>query len=138
MFQRLGKLAAANSWIVCVVWLALGAGLTLFVPHWDTYTQDDDIRFLPNRFTSARAYELMEKAFPQEVEASRLIFALEREDAPLTDKDLLLVDRIVTDLEELKLGKVTSCKDGLLGHRMTSSDRHCTLIQVASTLHSWP
>ena len=131
MFHRLGRIAAANSWIVCVIWLALGAGSSLLAPHWDSHAQDDDVRFLPNRFTSARAYELMEKAFPQEVEASRLIFALEREDAPLTDEDFQLVDRIVTDLEELKIGKVTSSKDGLLGHRMTSGDRHCTLIQVA-------
>ena len=64
-----------------------GAGLTLFAPNWDTYAQDDDVRFLPNRFTSRRAYELMEKAFKKEVQASSLIFALENQDAPLTDEE---------------------------------------------------
>ena len=85
-----------------------------------------------------RAYKLMEKAFPKEVEASRLTFALEREDGPLTKADFVIVDQIIKEVEklrdanpDLKLGKVSSYQDGILGQRMTSGDGQCTLIQVS-------
>src|SRR2546428_4614314 len=113
MFRRLGRFTAAYPWTICAVWLALGAGLALIAPHWDTRTQDDDMRFVPDRFTSVRAYQILEKAFPKDVSACRLIFALEREDAALSDADFALVDGLVNDLEklrseapELKLGKI--------------------------------
>src|SRR5438046_825082 len=137
MFRRLGRFTVAYPWTICAVWLALGAGLALIAPHWDTRTQDDDVRFVPDRFTSVRAYQIMEKAFPQDVSASHIIFALERADGPLTDADFRCVDALVRDLEklrrdapELKLGAVNSYQDGILGSRLTSVDRQCTLIQV--------
>src|SRR5438067_2425925 len=63
MFQRLGRFAASHPWGVCLGWLAAGAVLALLAPRWDTRTEDDDVRFVPDRFTSVRAYHLMEKAF---------------------------------------------------------------------------
>jgi RND superfamily putative drug exporter len=111
--------------------------LTLFAPDWDSRTQDDDVRFLPERCPSVRGYQLMEKAFPDDVFASRLVFAIEREDAPLSEVDFALVKLFVEELEklrkeapELKIGKICSCLDGVVGSRLTSTDRHCTLIQV--------
>ena len=74
MFRRLGRFTVAYPWTICAVWLALGAGLAFIAPHWDTRTQDDDVRFVPDRFTSVRAYQILEKAFPQDVFASNLIF----------------------------------------------------------------
>jgi RND superfamily putative drug exporter len=137
MFERLGHLTVARPWLICAVWLLVGVGLTLVAPAWDTRTQDDDIRFLPERCPSVRGYQLLQQAFPDEVFASRLVFAVEREDAPLSQNDFDLVHRLVDDLEqlrkvapELSLGKITSCFDGLIGSRLTSQDRHCTLIQV--------
>ena len=80
----------------------------------------------------------MQQAFPKEVEASRLTLALERETEPLTRADFAIVDQIVQEIEslrdahpDLKLGKVTSYRDGILGQRMTSADGCCTLIQVS-------
>jgi RND superfamily putative drug exporter len=138
MFQHLGRAAASNPWTVCVVWIVIGLGLARLAPHWDTRTQDDDIRFIPDRFTSVRAYQLLEKAFPQEVFASKVIFAVEREEGTLTDADFVLVDRLVEDLAklrdsdpELKLSKIDSYKDGVLGHRLISGDRQCTLVQAS-------
>src|SRR5262249_32593999 len=56
---------------------------------------------------------------------------------PLTDADRDLVKAMVADLEalrqeapELKIGKVVSCRDAVIGDRLTSTDQHCTLIQV--------
>ena len=97
----------------------------------DTQTQDDDIRFVPDRFTSVAAYQLLEKAFPKDVSASILDFTFERDDQPLSDADFRLVDQIVDDLAQLKLGTVLSYQDGILGCRLTSGDRQCTLVQIS-------
>src|SRR4029077_15571814 len=74
---------------------------------------------------------------PDDVFASRLVFALEREDAPLSTADLALVKLLVGDLEqlrkdapELQIGKPSCCHDSVIGSRLTSADKHCTLIQV--------
>jgi RND superfamily putative drug exporter len=138
MFQFIGRLAASHHRIVCVTWLVAAGLLTLLAPRWDSRTQDDDIRFLPDRCPSVRGYQLMQEAFPDDVFASQLVFAVEREEGPLVADDLAMVQQMVDDLEnlrqrepELKLGKVCSFKDGAVGSRMTSKDRHCTLIQVA-------
>jgi RND superfamily putative drug exporter len=138
MFHALGRLTAKFPWTVCALWLALGAGLALIAPHWDTRTQDDDIRFLPDRFTSVRAYHLLEQAFPQDVYASRVVFALERDDAPLSEADYQLVHLLVDDLKrlrdespELKLGSIDFYESGLVGARLISPDQQCTLINVS-------
>jgi RND superfamily putative drug exporter len=138
MFYRLGHFAAYQSWIVCAAWLIIGVALGIVAPAWDTQTQDDDVRFVPERFTSVRAYQLLEKAFPDDVFASRVVFALERAESTLTPEDFQLVEAIVKDIEQLrqakpdlKIGKVESFQGGLVGWRMISSDQQCTLIQVS-------
>src|SRR5262249_22986628 len=87
---------------------------------------------------SVRGYHLMGKAFPKELDCSRITFALERPDTPLTPRDFALLDDLVADLEQLRksdpdlrIGKIYSCKDPLIGRRLTSSDGLCTPIQVS-------
>ncbi|MSQ95364.1 MAG: MMPL family transporter [Gemmataceae bacterium] len=138
MFFRLGNFAAYRYWLICGSWLLLGIALSFIAPAWDTQTQDDDVRFVPERFTSVRAYQLLEKAFPQDVFASRAVFAVERAQGALSDADFQLVETLVSDLEQLrqaepdlKIGKVDSFQNGLVGWRMVSNDQQCTLIQVS-------
>src|SRR5262249_38434245 len=137
MFKHLGRSAASHPWAVCTAWLAAGALLTLAAPSWDSKTQDDDIRFLPDRCPSVRGYRLLQQAFPEDVFASRLVFAVERPDRPLTDADFALVGKLVEDLDRLRreepglqIGRPVSCRDGGGGARLTRDDRRCTLIQV--------
>ncbi|MCS7044869.1 MAG: MMPL family transporter [Gemmataceae bacterium] len=138
MFQGLGRITAKYPWTICAVWLILGIGLTVAAPRWEALTEDDDVRFLPERFTSVRAYHLLEEAFPQEVFACRLVFVIERPHRSLTERDFQLVDTLVADLSELrrnspglKIGKIDSYQDGLVGVRLVSPDMRCTLIQVS-------
>jgi putative drug exporter of the RND superfamily len=137
MFHPIGRFAALHPWIVCAAWLVAGVGLTVAAPNWDSRIQDDDIRFLPERCLSVRGYQLMQQAFPEDVFASKLIFAIERESTCLTPSDFALVKEMVAALEglrkqapELQIGKPVSCNDGIIGGRLTSADKHCTLIQV--------
>jgi RND superfamily putative drug exporter len=112
--------------------------MALVSPPFDARAQDDEIRFIPERFTSVRAYQLLSQAFPKDVFASRIVFALERADGPLTEADFALVQELAKDLEQLrheapdlKLGSVDSFQDGIVGTRMTSTDRQCTLVQMS-------
>jgi RND superfamily putative drug exporter len=138
MFHRLGHLSASYPWAVCLAWLVIGVAIAISAPHFDARAEDDDICFIPDRFTSVRAYKLLQQAFPHDVYASRVVFVLERQDASLGNADFQLADDLALDLEvlrqeapELKLGKIDSHQDGLVGARMVSADRQCTLIQVS-------
>jgi putative drug exporter of the RND superfamily len=138
MFDLLGRWAAGHPWKVCAAWLSLAAFLTCVAPAWQSKVQDDDIRFLPAATPSVRAFHLLEQAFPQDVFASRAILGLERSDGPLTDADFALVDDVVDALEGLKrdeptlpIVSITSYRDGVVGKRLVSADRQCTLIQLA-------
>jgi RND superfamily putative drug exporter len=137
MFHRIGRFATAHPWVVCIAWAIGGLFLTAVAPSWDSRTQDDDIRFLPDRCPSVRGYQLMQQAFPDDVFASRLVFAVEREEEILGDSDFALVSTLVDDLEllrkqapDLQIGKPCSYRDAVIGSRLISADRHCTLIQV--------
>lgn len=135
MFHHVGRLAAGRPWSVCLIWLAAGAILSLLAPPWDAHAHDDDVRYIPDRFTSVRAHKLLEAAFPQDVFASKVALVLERPQGTLTAEDFRLVDRIQQALEslrgqrpDLKLGRVETYRDGIAGARLTSGDRQCTLI----------
>jgi RND superfamily putative drug exporter len=138
MFKFLGRFAASHPWLILALWGLAGLAVTLFAPRWEERAADDDIRFLPDRCASVRGYQLLQEAFPDDVFASRIVFAVERKDAPLSDADLALVDRMTADLERLrkeepnlKIHRVYSHRDPCIGERLVSKDRHCTLLQVA-------
>jgi len=138
MFDFLGRLAVTHPRKVGAAWLIVAVVIALIAPSWETSSQDDDIRYLPDRCPSVRGYQMLERAFPQEVFASRAVFAVERADGPLGPADFVLVDRLVAELEqlrkeepELRIGKVACYHDGMIGKRLTSGDGGCTLIQVS-------
>src|SRR5437868_12728918 len=115
MFKHLGRFAAAHPWLICAAWVVAGVCVTLVAPNWDNRAQDDDIRFLPARCDSVRGYHLLEESFPQDVFASRVIFAIERLETPLTSDDLALADLLLDDLNSLRdnepalqIGKIIS------------------------------
>src|SRR5207244_4094887 len=76
MFHPIGRFVATHPWVVCAIWVVASGLLTTLAPKWDSRTQDDDIRFLPDRCPSVRGYQLMQEAFPDDVFASRLVFAV--------------------------------------------------------------
>jgi RND superfamily putative drug exporter len=138
MFSLLGRLATTHPWKVLATWLVLGVLLSAIAPNWASQAQDDDVRFLPPATPSVRAHALMSEAFPQDVSASRAVFAVERPDAPLTPADFARVDALVAELKRLdaaepglRIRSVASFRDPVTGPRLISHDRHCTLVQLA-------
>jgi RND superfamily putative drug exporter len=138
MFTTLARFTAKHAWKICAAWLLAAVGLALVAPSWDSRAQDDDIHFLPGRCPSVRGYRVLQQAFPQDVFASRVIFAVERDGGPLTDADLALADGLVAELNQLRekepdlqIGRVYSHHDPFIGKRLLSADGQCTLIQVA-------
>lgn len=138
MFRYLGRLTAAHPIKVCAAWLGLALLLAFIAPHWDTRSQDDDIRFLPARCDSVRGYQVLEKAFPQDVFASRVVLAIERPDGVLSEADLKLAEVCVEEIHRLRdaepdlhIGRVNSHRDPFVGKRLLSQDRQCVLIQAS-------
>lgn len=138
MFDLLGRLAVGHPRKVLLVWLSLAAVLTAIAPCWETNSQDDDVRFLPESYPSVRAYRVLEHAFPKDTCICKAVFALERGDGPLTSADFALVDRMAEALKQmddnepdLKIAPgILTHRDPMLGSRLTSADRQCTLIQL--------
>lgn len=137
MFKMLGRLATRYPWTLCAFWLVTAVCVAWIAPKWESTAQDDDIRFMPARTDSVRGYRLLEKSFPKDVYASRIIFTFERPDRKLDDQDFRLIDDLVAELDalrqaepDLKLGKILSYRDPYIGKRLVSEDRQCTLIQV--------
>jgi len=138
MFRFVGRLVVNHPRIVCAAWIVLAVGITLVAPDWRSQTQDDDIRFLPSSYSVVRGYDLMGKAFPQDVFACRVIFAVERSDSELTDADFALVDLLANEIQTmarddtaLQISSVVSYRDPTMGSRLVSADKHCTLLQVS-------
>lgn len=138
MFDRLGRLAVAHPRKIVLAWVVLALVCTILAPDWRANSQDDDISFLPAHSPSVRAHRLMERAFPDDVSASRLILVVERPDAALSRDDFALVDRLVGEVRtlartdpSLEITHVFSHRDGPIGERLVSDDRRCTLVQIS-------
>jgi RND superfamily putative drug exporter len=138
MFRWLGRLTTRHPWLTCLAWLTLAALVTTVAPNWRQHTFDDDIRFLPPHYAVSRGFDLLQKAFPQDVFACRVLLAFERANTPLTLHDFALVDEISDSLRELarnnpdlRITSLVSYREPMIGHRLTSADRHCTLIQIS-------
>jgi putative drug exporter of the RND superfamily len=138
MFRFVGRFVVTHPRLVCAAWIVLAVGITIVAPDWRKQTQDDDIRFLPSSYPVVRGYDLMGKAFPQDVFACRVIFAVERPESELTDADFALVDSLASELQalaredsSLQISSVVSYRDPTLGSRLVSADKHCTLLQVS-------
>jgi RND superfamily putative drug exporter len=138
MRTHLGSFTVRHPWLTCAGWLLLGLILALAAPPWEKGAQDDDIRFLPASCASVRGYQMLEKAFPQDAFASRVLFAIERPSEPLSPADLALADAIADELGKLRqhepalqIKKVYCRRDPFIGKRLVSDDGKCALVQVS-------
>ncbi len=138
MFRFVGKLCVTHPWKVCAAWIILATGLTLIAPNWRNQSQDDDIRFLPDSYPVVRGFKLLEQAFPQDVFACRVLFAVDRSDGELSAEDFEIVDRMTAELETLakedpglQITGIVSHREPMVGSRLVSADRQCTLIQMS-------
>jgi RND superfamily putative drug exporter len=138
MFKHFSQWIVHHPWLVCGAWLVLLVAVTAVSPGWQANGQDDDIRFLPAHSASVRALRILEQAFPQDVYASRLLLAVERTDRPLNHDDFALVDRATAAIQALAkenptlpISAATSYREPLIGHRLVSGDKQCTLISVS-------
>jgi RND superfamily putative drug exporter len=138
MFTHLGSFTVRHPWLTCAGWLLLGLVLALLAPAWEKGAQDDDIRFLPASCPSVRGYQMLEKAFPRDAFASRVLVAIERTTEPLNPADLALADAIADDLSKLRhqepqlqIKKIICRRDPFIGKRLLSDDGRCTLLHVS-------
>jgi|SRR5579864_4652344 len=138
MFKHFSRWIVDHPWLVCGAWLVILVLVTTLSPGWQSSGQDDDIRFLPANSASVRALHILEQAFPQDVYASRLLLAVERQEGTLEHDDFQLVDRAVVEIQALAkeepalpITGVSSYREPLIGNRLVSADKQCTLISVS-------
>ncbi len=136
-FDFLSRCVTQHPWWMIGAWAAMLLLVTLSAPAWKSGCQDDDIRFMPDRCLSVRGYDLLQRAFPKEVYGSKLIVAVERNGASLSEADELLINRLCQSIENIRkdqprlgIRQVRGPTDPLIGARLCSQDDRCRLIVV--------
>ena len=137
MFRILAHLVCRWPWAILGIWAVTAIWVGTVAPVWESAVQDEDVRFLPPDSLSVQGLQLMEQAFPREVFGSRLVLVVHRPDRPLSDDDYALVDKLAMALErlrqarpELAISACTTYRHPLVGARLTSQDRRCTIVNV--------
>lgn len=95
IFDRLGSFVARHWVLVLVVWIAAAVGIDTVAPRWDRITHDGDFAYLPQRMTSVRGRQLLDRAFPDALAKSQLAIVVSRGDDKLQPADFEVADRLV-------------------------------------------
>ena len=107
MFQALARLVNTRGWIIILGWMAVGAGLLLIAPAWESVSKDDDVSFFPAGYPSVVGQDLLKRGFPKDVASSQAVLIAERPDGPLARTDLDYIVSLSNRLSRLKLEEPT-------------------------------
>ncbi len=139
MFQTMGQMIARRgSWLI-VAWMVLLVGVWRSAPEWNSVAKQGEFDFLPDYTSSRQGQKLSNQAFPEDVTRSTVVLVVHREakDAALTESDLSFVRetlaprlRALAEQDELRISRVRSPADELVGPLLASSDRQAVLVVV--------
>jgi RND superfamily putative drug exporter len=79
MFLRVGRLVTRHPWWVIGVWVVLAIVIVAVAPSLSSVSNADQTSFLPDKYDSALAQKVAERAFPQNANASS-VFVIKRSD----------------------------------------------------------
>ncbi|MDX6375599.1 MAG: putative drug exporter of the superfamily [Nocardioidaceae bacterium] len=118
MFGALGRFASSHPWRIIGAWLVLVVLVVVFAPAFKA-TQDQ-AEFLPGHYESIKAFELQQKAFPQQQTTAAVVVFDRKDGGELTADDTAQVQQVVDGLDG-HLGKAFTSitaqppsKDGLV------------------------
>ncbi|HRD60379.1 MAG TPA: MMPL family transporter, partial [Nocardioides sp.] len=97
MFGALGRLVSRRPWWVIAGWIVTTVLLVLFAPSVDSTTDQAD--FLPDKYESIKATNLVSEAFPQQQDAGATIVFDRTDGEPLTDADVATAQQVVDELD---------------------------------------
>jgi putative drug exporter of the RND superfamily len=97
MFAALGRLASRRPWYVIAGWIVVAILVVAFAPKVDSTTDQAD--FLPDKYQSIKATNLIADAFPQQQDSGATIVFDRTDGSPLTDEDVTKVGEIVKGLD---------------------------------------
>ncbi len=97
MFGALGRLASRRPWWIIASWIVVTVLLVLFAPSVDSTTDQAD--FLPDKYESIKAANLVTEAFPQQQDAGATIVFDRSDGKKLTDADVAKVGTVVKGLD---------------------------------------
>ena len=139
MFQRIGWLASRHGGWVVVAWLVLLVGVWRSAPDWASVAAQGEFDFLPDYTSSRQAQKVSNQAFPADVTRSTIVLVIRREasDSKLSESDRTFVNdtlvarlRDLSEQEDLRISRVRSPSDELVGPLLASSDGHAVLVVV--------
>ncbi len=155
MFDHLGKFVSRHWAWVLTAWVVLLAAILLTAPPWASISQDDDIKSFPADFDSVVGYDLLRRAFPNDVFNSQVVVVVERSDGEISELDVdfvadTLAARLATvqrggerrDAEgnivedKFGLGEFLTPKTAGMANLLVSRDRRCALL-VAPCRHTF-
>ena len=97
MFATLGRLASRRPWYVIGAWVVATILLVILAPSVDSTTDQAD--FLPDKYESIKATNLVTEAFPQQEDAGATIVFDRTDGDPLTGDDIAEATKIATGLD---------------------------------------
>lgn len=139
MFQRIGQLVSRHGSLLIVAWLVLVVGVWRSAPDWDSVAKQGEFDFLPDYTSSRKGQKVSDEAFPDEVTKSTIVLIVRREadDSKLSESDQSFVsDRLVPRLRELaeqeslRISRVRSPSDEVVGALLASSDERAVIVVV--------
>src|SRR5262245_64367257 len=89
MFAALGRVASRRPWYVIGAWIVLAVIVVAFHPTVESTTDQAD--FLPDKYESIKATNLITEAFPQQQDSGATIVFDRTDGKPLTDDDVAKV-----------------------------------------------
>ncbi|MEP9361946.1 MMPL family transporter [Nocardioides sp. CN2-186] len=97
MFKLLGRLASRRPWWIIGAWVVATVLLVAFAPKVDSTTDQAD--FLPDKYESIKATNLVTDAFPQQQDSGATIVFDRTDGDPLTDDDVAEVSTVIKGLD---------------------------------------
>lgn len=126
IFDRLGSFIARRWLWVLVFWVLAAVGIDLVAPRWDQITHDGDFAYLPERMTSVRGQELLDRAFPDALAKSQVAIVVSRSDGKLQEADFQVADRLIRRFtpkpgnERSQITDVWSYENDVIGKKLIS------------------
>jgi RND superfamily putative drug exporter len=97
VFGGLGRFVARRPWWVIVTWIVFAVVVVAFKPTVTATTDQAD--FLPSKYESIKATDLLSSAFPQQQSSGATIVFDRTNSSNLTDADMATITKIATGLK---------------------------------------
>lgn len=110
MFSKIGSVVVRHPWYTIAAWVVAAVLLIAFAPKFEASSEQTD--FLPDSYESVKAFDLAEKAFPNDKGQTSVIVATRTDGGKLSDTDEQRVKDLASALQNKKFEGVSKIEAG--------------------------